>query len=45
MKLFFVCNDDVDLEIGQFLPPVELLDEVQGLFTELGNFRMKSNSR
>jgi hypothetical protein len=45
MKLLFVSNDGVKLEIGNFLLPVEFLDEGHGLLTELGNFRRKSDSR
>jgi hypothetical protein len=45
MKLLSVSNDGVQPEIGQFLPPVELLDEGESLCTELGSFRMMSHSR
>jgi hypothetical protein len=38
-------NDSLELEIGQFFPSVELVDEVSRLFTELGSFRRKSYSR
>jgi hypothetical protein len=45
MKSLSGGNDGVELEIGQFFPPLEFLDEGQGLFTELGRFPRKSHSR
>jgi hypothetical protein len=45
MKFLSVSIDSEELEMGQGLPPVELLDDGSKVFTELERFRRKSHSR
>jgi hypothetical protein len=45
MKLLSADHNGVELEIGQFFPPVEYLDEGKGLFREPSTFRRKDHSR